>query len=231
MRRRFLAAGVLLLASLQYFVCTFVVAAAWADPAYDLFDNYISDLGIRTCGPYAVRYVCSPLHEVMNTSLIIQGALTILAAVIGYRLIPRFRGAILTLAFVTGAGIALVGLVPGSIEGGVRAIPVHGLAAFVAVTAGDVMIVLLGLALWRVSKPGSLALIAAALVSAASMYWVTVAPHAILGPGLPERLAIDSFFVVCAVLGVRLLVAGRRKPESAAAADARRDEAVLALEA
>lgn len=212
--RRLRATGVILMASVQYVICTIIAASAWKNPSYDWFNNYISDLGFRTCGVIAMRYACSPLHDLMNMSLIVQGIITVAAVIVGIRIVPRHRVGIAIAGVMTGIGIACVGFFPGSIEGGATGgFPIHGLSALVAVLAGDATLLLLGLAVWHRSRRAGILLIAVVALSFTSMLWVTFAPHAVFGPGLPERLAVDSFFVTCIAIGGYLFCASFQTSE------------------
>src|SRR4051794_14748904 len=55
--------------SVQYFLVQVVVASAWKS-SYSWRLNAISDLGATSCGQFDGRYMCSPLHALMNTSFI-----------------------------------------------------------------------------------------------------------------------------------------------------------------
>src|ERR1041384_1361943 len=65
--------------AIQFFIAQIIVQSAWTTP-FSLTQNFISDLGNTTCGPYpkdSNMYVCSPWHAWMNASFILLG-LTIL---------------------------------------------------------------------------------------------------------------------------------------------------------
>ena len=105
-------------AIVQYFLAQVVVATAWR-PAYNWFDNYISDLGNTACGPFTVphgapAYVCSPMHAMMNASFVLAGILTIAGTVLLFRFWPRRRMSTIALALllVAGLGKILVGFAP-----------------------------------------------------------------------------------------------------------------------
>lgn len=59
-----------------FLVAQLVAGRAWRTP-YSWSRNNISDLGNVGCGPWGDdrRYVCSPLHDVMNFGLVITGIL------------------------------------------------------------------------------------------------------------------------------------------------------------
>jgi hypothetical membrane protein len=106
-----------LVSSSQYIAAQLYVAAAW-DPAYNWFNNYISDLGNTTCGMFALpraqpAFVCSPRHAVMNAAFAVSGALLIAGTVILWRILSA-RSSIATalwLLVISGLGKILIGCV------------------------------------------------------------------------------------------------------------------------
>ena len=79
------------IAAVQFFVVQVIAQSAWTTP-YSLLHNYISDLGNTACADYlvgeALRYVCSPLHWLMNVSFFLQGVIIIVGAML---LAPAMR--------------------------------------------------------------------------------------------------------------------------------------------
>ncbi len=69
-------AVLLALGTVQFFAAHLIAQRAWPSP-YSWTTNYISDLGAVTCAPGSSDAVCSPLHAVMNTAFLLQGALLI----------------------------------------------------------------------------------------------------------------------------------------------------------
>lgn len=112
------AAIALIVAADQYVVTEAVASSSWKAPRYRYSFNFISDLGVPSCGGEVDgRTVCSPLHAVMNTGFVVQGVLFVVAAVLLFRMVPgRLRWVYPALAVVHGAGITLVGLLHGSPE-------------------------------------------------------------------------------------------------------------------
>jgi hypothetical membrane protein len=103
--------------TVEYFVIQWVVAADWSTP-YSVLRNPISDLGNTSCGIYDGRQVCSPLHNLMNLSLIILGVVMILGAPLIYQ---EFRERPLNLVGficmgIAGLGTLLVGVFPENVE-------------------------------------------------------------------------------------------------------------------
>ncbi len=99
--------------SIQYYIIQIVVARAW-NPAYSWSINTISDLGNTACGLYSERYVCSPLHNLMNASFIILGLTMIVGAILVYREFKESIPSAVGFSFmaVAGIGTLLVGLFP-----------------------------------------------------------------------------------------------------------------------
>jgi len=102
-----------ILGLLQYFSVQYIVALSWPQP-FSLKQNSISDLGNTVCGQQNHLFICSPLHNVMNISLIIVGlsmSIGVLAALEAFRL---SKPAMLTflLLGLTGLGTALIGVFP-----------------------------------------------------------------------------------------------------------------------
>lgn len=107
------------IACLQYFVAEAVTIFGWPGP-YSLSRNYISDLGAVGCDVRAsglegsTEALCSPLHQVMNASFLLQGVLIVSGAAL---LSPRLAKSALTsiallLIAASGIGVFIVGLAP-----------------------------------------------------------------------------------------------------------------------
>jgi len=101
------------IASVQYFVVQLVAMLAWTTP-FSLRTNVISDLGNTACGAYGDRFVCSPLHWLMNASFIILGVTMIVGATLIYQEFKETRGSLIGFGFMglAGAGTIIVGLFP-----------------------------------------------------------------------------------------------------------------------
>lgn len=101
------------ISSVQYFIIQIVVTNAWVDP-FSIRKNPISDLGNTVCGEYSERYVCSPLHDLMNQSFVFLGSTMILGSILIARQFNIKNSvtsgfSMLTLA---GFGTILVGMYP-----------------------------------------------------------------------------------------------------------------------
>ncbi|MEU9499707.1 DUF998 domain-containing protein [Streptomyces sp. NPDC048196] len=105
---------------MQFFVVQLVVETGWHTP-YSWAENNISDLGNVGCRLWddsRPRYVCSPLHGVMNASFTVHGVLLLTGVLLAGACWGR--GAIsassrILLAIAAG-GWVLVGLVPADVE-------------------------------------------------------------------------------------------------------------------
>lgn len=208
-------AWALVVGVVQFFVLHLVVQAAWPEP-YSWTQNNISDLGAAGCGPWERdgRYVCSPLHDWMNASFVLQGVLllvgVVLAASVLRDLVTRTSGVLLCLA---GLGWVLAGAAPADTNEGL-----HVLGAFLIFFCGN-------LALLFAERRGqagrtrriltlSLPLGAGGLVATA-LFLGQVYP--VLGMGGMERLAVFPLQVWVFLVGVHLLrtsTKGRRAQPS-----------------
>jgi hypothetical membrane protein len=117
----------------QFFVAEQIARLRWPGQ-YSMSMNWISDLGAAN----------SPLHWVMNGSFVLQGVLISVGAILMRRLFPAkwsYRVALL-LFLVSGVGVLVVGLASEDRNG-----QVHQLAALVHLGAGNLAMILIGLAM------------------------------------------------------------------------------------
>ncbi|MGC2977595.1 DUF998 domain-containing protein [Brevibacterium sp. FAM 25378] len=157
-RRARIGAVLLIVNAADYILAEAITAAAWQNPAYSYSFNYISDLGAPDVARFQGRMVDSPLHMVMNTGFIIHGIIFIAAAVLVQHAITRTgpRRTYLVLAALHGIGISLVGLFHGSqaaIDDGTAAL--HGLGALLAIGAGNIAAIIMGIHFARNSRRGT----------------------------------------------------------------------------
>jgi hypothetical membrane protein len=106
-----LVGSILWISSIQFFLVQVVAASAWTKPPYSWRLNAISDLGAISCGSFDDRLVCSPLHGLMNTSLILLGLGMAIGSVLIYQAVHRSRVGFSMMA-LAGIGAILVGLFP-----------------------------------------------------------------------------------------------------------------------
>jgi len=107
-----LAGSALWLSSIQFFVVQVVVASSWTKLTYSWHLNAISDLGAIRCGLFDDdRFVCSPLHGLMNASLILLGLAMAVGSALLYAKLRSSRVGF-SLMTVAGIGAILVGIFP-----------------------------------------------------------------------------------------------------------------------
>ena len=183
--------------SIQYYLVQIIVARAWNSP-YSWVNNQISDLGNTSCGIYSGRYVCSPLHWLMNASFITLGITMIVGSVLIYHEFRNSRGkaAGFGLMEIAGAGTLLVGLFPEN----VNAI-VHTVGAASVFLVGNLSLILLGLSLKmpRALKiytglSGAIALLALLVTE---IHW-----HVLIGAGGIERVVAFPQSIWLIVFGI-----------------------------
>jgi hypothetical membrane protein len=202
--------------TVQFFIAEFVAQSAWRTP-YSWAANAISDLGAVHCQSTGTanpppRYVCSPLHAVLNTSAITLGILLASGAVLtspawGRGAASRAGRALLATA---GAGLVLAGLKPEDVN-----LNLHVLGAFLIFGAGSTGFVLAGLTR-RESPLGRLRALTLplALISVTAT-WLTFSHHTpVLGYGGMERAALYPLLCWTVIIGTYLLRATTRPRSS-----------------
>ncbi|MFF7653966.1 DUF998 domain-containing protein [Streptomyces sp. NPDC007983] len=173
----------------QFLAVQLIAGSRWRTP-YSWRDNNISDLGNVHCGMWddsRPRYVCSPLHGLMNTSFAVQGVLLLLGTLLTAVHWGRgrmTRAARILFAVNSGAWI-LVGLVPADVDE-----DLHVLGALLIMGVGNIGLLLAGCAprhslfgRARVAAYG----IGAAAVTTAWMFFTQHDPG--IGLGGLERVA------------------------------------------
>ena len=98
---------------IQYYIVQIVVAKAWLIH-YSLLHNPISDLGNTACGLYSGRFVCSPLHGLMNASFIMLGITMAVGSLLIYQEFKESIASLVGFCFmsIAGFGTLVVGLFP-----------------------------------------------------------------------------------------------------------------------
>ncbi len=132
---------VLYVTSIQYFVVQLIVALQWSPP-YSLSRNTISDLGNTACRTWNGRYVCSPLHSLMNASFVVLGITMILGSVFISRYFANGRVAEAGFAAmaISGVGVIMVGFFPENSES-----TLHELGAAIPFVLGNASLIILAL--------------------------------------------------------------------------------------
>lgn len=211
-RAVWLGAGVWILA-VQFFIAQIVVQSAWTTP-FSLTQNFISDLGNTTCGPYPLdsqMYVCSPWHAWMNGSFILLGLIILIgAALLGKAFPPGItRAAGLLLLALAGAGIIAVGIFPEDVN-----IGYHRIGAAAHFILGNLSMIAMGIALGRARRHSGLAVysVISGIVGllATALF---ISDHNLgIGTGGMERVAAYPLPLWLIVAGIAFL----RNPSSAA---------------
>ncbi|WP_225730279.1 MULTISPECIES: DUF998 domain-containing protein [unclassified Nocardia] len=206
----------------QFLVVQLIVGAAWATP-YSWADNNISDLGNVGCGMWdesRPRYVCSPLHGVMNVSFVAQGILLLVGVVLtgAYWGRGAFGWTARILLMVAAVGWIVVGLAPADVDENL-----HLLGALFIMGLGNIGLVCAGwlprtAAFGRV-RSATRVLAVVAVVSAV-LFFGQRGP--VIGMGGMERVAAFTVSVWTVLVAVTVLCA-RRTGETESASIARSD--------
>lgn len=169
--------------SVEYFIVQIIVAMYWKY-TYSISQNTISDLGNTGCGIYASRYVCSPLHNLMNMAFICLGIFMILGSLLIYQEFRETKLAFIGFSFmlIAGVGTFLVGVFP---ENTISTI--HTFGAFLPFFIGNFGIVILGIAL---KLPRSLRIytILTGLIALVALIFFLSKQYLGLGEGGMERI-------------------------------------------
>ncbi|ARF56570.1 DUF998 domain-containing protein [Streptomyces gilvosporeus] len=202
-----LGAAVWILAVVPFLAVQPAVGAAWRTP-YSWVRNNISDLGNVHCGIWDAsrpRYVCSPLHDLMNAAFAAHGALLLAGVLLtGRACWGRGARALTTriLFLISAAAWVLVGFVPADVDENL-----HVLGALCIMGVGNAALLCAAFlprgALFAAIRPATFALALLAL-TAAALFFTRHDPG--LGMGTLERLAAfgtDAWVLVAAVAVLR----------------------------
>jgi hypothetical membrane protein len=142
-----LGAVLLFAGPLVSWAAEFVTAAAWQQPHYSPFYNWVSHLGLT--GPSQVAFGQvgnSPLGAVMDTGWVLYALLLVVGALLTFDLRQGLRPiAIVVLAILSGLGVSLVGIFQGSnadVANGLIAL--HQFGAQGVMLAGNLMAIVAG---------------------------------------------------------------------------------------
>ena len=192
---------VLYVSSIQFFVVQIFVAMRW-NPPYSLTRDTISDLGNTACGTFNARFVCSPLHGLMNVSFIVLGVTMTAGSILISHQFARSRAATTGLAAmaISGIGVIIVGIFP---ENSIPAF--HGLGAAIPFTVGNAALIIIATSprmpvVLRLYSFLSGAVAILALVCYSSRHYLG------LGEGGIERVVAYPQTVWLIVIGLFLLV-------------------------
>ncbi len=140
-----------LAAAILFFGGHLLVQSAWHHPAYSWSSNNISDLGQVTCALTTehVRYVCSPLHDIFNLSVIAGGLLIIAGIALSHVLWRRtFRAwAARILLAMAALGWMLAGKYPFDVDENL-----HILGALLILIFGNIGLLFASAGLQKISQ-------------------------------------------------------------------------------
>ncbi|PBC80532.1 hypothetical membrane protein [Streptomyces sp. KS_16] len=228
-----IGAAAWIVAVVQFLVVQLVVEAGWRTP-YSWAENNISDLGNISCRIWddsRPRYVCSPLHDVMNAGFAVHGVLLFVGILLAGSCWGRGGISVSSriLLVISAGGWVLVGVVPADVDENL-----HVVGALLIMGLGN-----LGLLLTGFSPRGSLfgelrsvtLSIAVVAVFAAWMFFGQHDPG--IGMGSLERIAACALDAWTLVMALAILRA--RRPDTAGKmttlrsdrAGARSDDALL----
>ncbi|MGW3991142.1 DUF998 domain-containing protein [Streptomyces sp. NPDC004830] len=203
------AGGLLiLLGPLVSWSAEFATAAAWRDPPYSPFRNWVSHLGL--IGPPQTAFgqrAHSPLGALMDTGWLVHGILLIAGAFLVFDLRRGARPiALVALAVLAGAGVCLVGVFQGSdanVDNGL--IVFHTLGAQTVMLAGNVMAIVAGAGGARIGLSRRRSLASIALGTAGLIAFPLFMADALTGwmwnIGMLERAVIYPIMIGHALLG------------------------------
>jgi hypothetical membrane protein len=193
------------LSTVQYFVVQLVVASAWK-PSYDWRLDAISDLGAIHCGQFDGRYVCSPLHGLMNASLVLLGLSMTIGAALVYQEVRRSRVGFFMMG-TAGVGAILVGVFPED-----TIYWAHITGADLAFLLSNIALIIFGLGLrlprwfsWYTIASGAVALVALVLFLTHNRFF--------LGLGGMERVVAYPQTIWLIVYGLYMTSSRNRSAE------------------
>ena len=184
-------------ATLEYFVVQYVVAANWPSP-YSLLRNPISDLGNTSCGLYDGRQVCSPQYPLMNLAFVGLGVLMVVGAPLIHQEFRERRLA--TLGFcgmaIAGLGTILVGLSPENVN-----LTVHVFGAAGPFVVGNVALIILSCTLMMSTSVRVVTGLAGG-IGLAGLFLFALGADLGLGQGGMERVAAYPQTIWLIIFGV-----------------------------
>ncbi len=204
----------LFIGPLVSWVAELITAAAWQDPHYSPFYNWVSHLGLT--GPSQVAFGQvgnSPLGAVMNIGWVLYGSLLIVGALLTFDLRKGLRPtAIVVLAILSGVGVSFVGIFQGSnanVANGLIAFHTYGAQG--VMLAGNSMAIAVGASATRIGlgrgrRIASIALGVFGLVAFA-VFMADVFTGWAWNIGMFERAVIYPIMIGHVVLGSGLIAA------------------------
>jgi len=204
-------AALLILGTVQFFVMHFIVKAAWTEPRYSWWSNYISDLGAVHCAPVLGNDVCSPLHVGMNAAFALQGILLLLGTALTARAWARSArpGAWQVMVAVTGLSWVVIGAIPEDVN-----LTGHSIGALPIFVIGNIALIIAGASKSTRSRPATRkAALALGIIGLLGFGLTAIAiadPAGAIGIGIAERVTVFPLQAWAVVAGISIL----RRPNS-----------------
>ena len=205
------AGGICWILTALYVAVQPVVISAWRGD-YDLSRNTISDLGVTECGVFTQLGgdrvpVCSPRHNLMNTTFITVGLLMVAGSLLTRRGWPRRRTIAVAIwaLIATGVGAVLIGVAPTN-----EYLALHAIGSVLQIP-GSVAPLLVGIGLWRSQRPIAAFSVLVGMIGTIATFLFLMGVYLGLGRGGMEHLGFDPLIVWLVVLGAAFAT-GRRLP-------------------
>lgn len=182
---------------IQYYIIQIVTARAWVIH-YSLLRNPISDLGNTACGLYSGRFVCSPLHGLMNASFITLGITMATGSLLIYQEFKENWASLVGFSFMAAAGVGtlMVGLFP---ENSLSIL--HTVGAALPFFIGNLSLIILGLAL-RVPKALKIYTLLSGIISLAAFILFVTHHYLGLSIGGMERIVAYPQTIWLIIFGI-----------------------------
>lgn len=191
--------------ALQFFVVQGIVQAAWTTP-FSLAHNMISDLARETCGPLyrapGIDFLCSPWHDLMNASIMANGVLILLGAILTRRLWPACREmtVALTMIALTAPGHMIVGAWPSD-----TGPTMHVIGAGSILALGNPGMVVAGWAAWGERRWQAIISLLLGIAGIVGTLLFLNETGLGIGVGGMERVAFYPITIWCGVQGLALI--------------------------
>lgn len=159
--------------------------------------NTISDLGNSSCGVFNERYVCSPLHPLMNASFLYLGISMIIGSWLVSHLLNRKTVSVgFGLFAIGGFGVILVALFPEN------TVPIlHGIGAAFPFLIGNAGVVILGYSL-QIPKGLKIYTLITGIMALGALGFYASSHYLGLGEGGIERVVAYPQTIWMTVIGL-----------------------------
>ncbi len=193
----------LLVAPAQFLMAHLIVQSAW-NPPYSWSASNISELGLVTCGVQdsVGRYICSPLHTLMNASFVLTGLFLLTGVFLTRASWPpqraRAGGVLIAIA---AAGWVVTGAFPADVNEDVHVV----LGAVPIFFAGNFGLLLMGLTRPPQARWLRAGTVAAGVIGLAAAVLFLDHKYLGLGMGGMERVTALPLLLWSALTGASLL--------------------------